>query len=304
MRTQLTISRLGHQGDGVADGPIYAPRTLPGEIVSGVIDGAQLTDIRIESPSPQRVQAPCRHYKSCGGCQLQHASDGFLAEWKQDIVRTALAAQGLEAPLRPIHTSPPHSRRRATLAARRTKKGATVGFHGRASDVITEIPDCHLLDPALLAALPMVESLARAGASRKTPLAVTLTASETGLDVLVREGKPLDGPLRITLAGIVESHDLARLTWGDELIAMARPPVQRPKWCRRRAPFCRPRRMARPRCAPQSPKSPPGPRASSTCSRAAAPLPCLLRQRQLCWRSKATLPCSPRSTQAGARPKG
>ncbi len=227
MRTQLTISRLGHQGDGVADGPIYAPRTLPGEIVSGVIDGAQLTDIRIESPSPQRVQAPCRHYKSCGGCQLQHASDGFLAEWKQDIVRTALAAQGLEAPLRPIHTSPPHSRRRATLAARRTKKGATVGFHGRASDVITEIPDCHLLDPALLAALPMVESLARAGASRKTPLAVTLTASETGLDVLVREGKPLDGPLRITLAGIVESHDLARLTWGDELIAMARPPVQR-----------------------------------------------------------------------------
>jgi 23S rRNA (uracil1939-C5)-methyltransferase len=227
MTTQLTILRLGHQGDGVADGPVFAPRTLPDEVVSGVVEGSHLTDIRIESPSPHRVQSPCRHYKSCGGCQLQHAEDSFVADWKQDIVRTALAAQGLKAPLRPIHTSPPQSRRRATLAARRTKKGATVGFHGRASGVITEIPDCHLLDPALLAALPMVESLARAGASRKTPLSVTLTTSESGLDVLVRDGKPLDGPLRIALAQVVEANSLARLTWEDEQIAMTCPPVQR-----------------------------------------------------------------------------
>ncbi|WP_406647341.1 class I SAM-dependent RNA methyltransferase [Aliisedimentitalea scapharcae] len=226
MNTTVTINRLGHQGDGVADGPLFAPRTLPGEIVSGFAKGTQLTDIRIETPSEHRVAAPCRHYKSCGGCQLQHADDGFVAAWKLDIVRHALAAQGLETEMRPIHTSPPHSRRRATLAARRTKKGALVGFHGRATDVITEISDCQLLEPVLMGAIPVAEDLAIFGASRKTPLAVTVTQSDIGLDVLVQHGKPLDSELRQQLAMLVDKYSLARLAWDDELIGMERPPTQ------------------------------------------------------------------------------
>ncbi|TMV07171.1 class I SAM-dependent RNA methyltransferase [Ruegeria sediminis] len=222
-----TILRLGHQGDGIAEGPVYAPRTLPGEIVSGVLDGTQLADIRVEAPSEHRVKAPCRHYKACGGCQLQHASDAFVADWKVEVVRTALAAQGIEAPMRPVHTSPERSRRRAVIAARRTKKGAQAGFHGRASDIITEIPGCLLLDPALVAAIPVAEALAVLGASRKGVLAVTLTLSEAGLDVAVRGGKPLDGPLELMLAQATETHGLARLTWEDEVIAMGSPPVQR-----------------------------------------------------------------------------
>ncbi|WP_171233544.1 class I SAM-dependent RNA methyltransferase [Ruegeria sp. HKCCA4812] len=227
MTQQFTITRLGHQGDGIADGPVYAPRTLPGEIVSGTLVGQQLTDIRVETPSEHRVKAPCRHYKACGGCQLQHASDAFVTDWKLQVVRKALMAQDLKAPLRPIHTSPEQSRRRATIAVRRTKKGTLAGFHGRASDTITEIPDCRLLDPALIAAIPVAEALATLGASRKGVLAVTLTLSEAGLDVAVTGGKPLDGPLELALAQATEKHGLARLSWDDEVIAMRHAPVQR-----------------------------------------------------------------------------
>jgi len=42
-----TIERLGHQGDGIAEGPVYAPLTLPGEVVSGTLEGQKLTDVRI-----------------------------------------------------------------------------------------------------------------------------------------------------------------------------------------------------------------------------------------------------------------
>ncbi|WP_109313793.1 class I SAM-dependent RNA methyltransferase [Ruegeria sp. AU67] len=227
MTQTYTITRLGHQGDGIADGPVYAPRTLPGEVVSGTLLDQFLTDFRVETPSDQRVKAPCRHYKSCGGCQLQHAADGFVADWKVEVVRTALAAQGLEAPMRPIHTSPERSRRRATIAVRRTKKGTLAGFHGRASDTITEIPDCQLLDPALIAAIPVAKALAILGGSRKGVLAVTLTLSEAGLDVAVKGGKPLDGPLELALAQATEKHGLARLSWDGEVIAMRQPPVQR-----------------------------------------------------------------------------
>jgi len=64
------------------------------------------------------------------------------------------------------------------------------------------------------------------GASRKTPLSVTLTTSETGLDVLVRDGKPLDSTLRVTLATLAGQHGVARLTWEDEQVAMEQPPLQ------------------------------------------------------------------------------
>ncbi len=225
--TELTIQRLGMQGDGIAEGPVFAALTLPGERVSGTVDGQRLTDVRIEMPSPDRVSPPCRHAKACGGCQLQHASDDFVAKWKVGVVQQALHAQGIEAEFRPIETSPGQSRRRASFSVRRTKKGAMAGFHARASGVIVEIPDCKLVDPALQAALPMIEQLAVAVGSRKGELSVLVTISETGLDVAVTGGKPLDGPLRITLAAQAEQSGFARISWDGEVIAMRTPPLHR-----------------------------------------------------------------------------
>ncbi len=221
------IERLGHQGDGIAAGPVFAPMTLPGEQVTGTLDGQRLTDIRIETPSDIRVAPPCRHFKACGGCQLQHANDAFVAAWKEDVVRAALAAHGLETTFLPIATSPAQARRRATLSARRTKKDAMAGFHGRASDVIVEIPDCQLLHPDLMKSIPVAEALALHTASRKGALDVAVCLTRGGLDVHVTGGKALDGPLRVMLAQLAETHDLARLAWEGEVIAMRRPPAQR-----------------------------------------------------------------------------
>lgn len=221
------IRRLGHHGDGIAEGPLFAPMTLPGEVVSGRVDGQRLEDVKVITPSDDRVKPPCRHFKSCGGCALQHASDSFVADWKVGVVRQALESHGLETEFRPISTSPPRSRRRATFAARRTKKGALAGFHARGSDVIVEVPDCQLVQPELLAGIPVAEALAVLGASRKAALAVTVTLSGNGLDVAVAEGKPLDGPLRMALAQLCERFGLARLAWNGEGIAMRASPTQK-----------------------------------------------------------------------------
>lgn len=218
------IIRLGHHGDGIAEGPLFAPMTLPGEVVTGTPDGTRLRDVRIVMPSDVRVAAPCRHFKSCGGCSLQHASDEFVAQWKQEIVVNALKAQGIEAPMRPIETSPPKSRRRATFAARRTKAGAMAGFHGRASDALVEIPDCRLLTPALLAARGIAVEIARLGGSRKAVLDVQVTETLGGLDILVRGGKPMDTALFADLSALAEAHQLARLSWEDEVVVLRAPP--------------------------------------------------------------------------------
>jgi 23S rRNA (uracil1939-C5)-methyltransferase len=173
------------------------------------------------------VRPPCPHFKSCGGCALQHASDDFVADWKVDVARTALEAQGLAAEMRPIATSPARSRRRATLAGKRTKKGVIVGFHARASDTVVPVPDCHLLHPGLMACLPALEEITTLGASRKGTLDLALTLSEAGVDVAVTGAKPMDAALFAALGGLAETHDLPRLSWNSDLVAERRPPLQR-----------------------------------------------------------------------------
>jgi 23S rRNA (uracil1939-C5)-methyltransferase len=220
----VTIERLGHLGHGIApqpgSSPVYVPGTLPGETVEGTLDGDRLTDPKIITPSPNRVKPPCRHARACGGCQLQHASDIFVAGWKQEVAANALSGQGLTAEFLPLVTSPPNSRRRATLSARRTKSGVLIGFHARASDTIAEIPDCQLLHPGILAAFPGLQALVMAGGSRTTELALQVTLTKGGLDVVVTGGKPLDSALRMDLARLVEAHGFSRLTWDNETVAL------------------------------------------------------------------------------------
>ena len=226
---RVTIDRLGHLGDGIAqgpDGPVYAAGLLPGEVAEGALAGDRLADLRIVTPSPHRVRPPCAHARSCGGCQLQHVSDGFLAGWKQGVVAQALAQQGLEAPFRgPIATSAPATRRRATLSGRRTKGGVLLGFHARASDLIIPVPNCRLLHPDLMAGLPALEALVTLGGSRSAEVQLTVTRSLTGLDLAVTGGKPADATLRMDLARLAERHTLARLTWDGETVAQRAEPL-------------------------------------------------------------------------------
>ena len=219
----LTIESLTHLGLGRAsDGRSLIARVLPGE----EIDVAQDGTTRIVTPSVDRVSPPCRHFKTCGGCAMQHASDSFVAGWKQEIVQRALAAHGLTPDFRAIATSPAQSRRRAKFAGRRTKKGALVGFHGKASHTLIDVPDCQLVTPALLASFPALQELTVIAASRKGEVDLTVTETAHGPDVLVGTEKTLTPDLRVTLAALANAHGLSRLVWNDEPVVAINPPHQ------------------------------------------------------------------------------
>ena len=65
---EIIIDRLGHLGDGLAAGPIFVDRTLPGEVVSGLLVGDRIENPRIIMPSENRIASQCTAYKRCGGC--------------------------------------------------------------------------------------------------------------------------------------------------------------------------------------------------------------------------------------------
>ncbi|MFN7051504.1 MAG: class I SAM-dependent RNA methyltransferase, partial [Gemmobacter sp.] len=102
-----------------------------------------------------------------------------------------------------------------------------VGFHARGSDLIIPVPNCQLLHPDLMAAMPGLEALVLAGGSRTAELDLLVTRSLAGPDVLVQGGKPLDADLRLALARVAEAHGIARLAWGDEVVALRTNPMQR-----------------------------------------------------------------------------
>jgi 23S rRNA (uracil1939-C5)-methyltransferase len=229
MTQTVRIERLGAQGDGIAEGGApFVAHTLPGETVGVISHGDRARLEAVLEPSAERIAAVCPHVRTCGGCGLQHASDGFLARWKAGLVTAALSARGIEGvAIRPVETSPPGARLRIAVAARRGKKGVQIGFHAAGSSEIVPIESCAVAAPALVAALPVLSELVMMGASRKGELRMTLTLSEGGIDVAVTEAKDLDGPRMALLAGVANRADLARLSWNGEIAVTRRTPVQR-----------------------------------------------------------------------------
>lgn len=222
----LRIARLGHLGDGIAEDGTFVPGTLPDEIVEGDLDQGRIAAPRILTPSAQRVRPPCAQARACGGCALQHAADGFVADWKAQVISTALAGRGLDAPIRATITSPVRSRQRATLAARRGRSGPIVGFHRRGSDDIVPPTDCHLLHPDLAALIPLVGMITTRAASRKDTLDIALTRSMTGVDIAISGGRVPEAAVAADLAALTSGAGVARLGWNGQIIAQhARPEV-------------------------------------------------------------------------------
>jgi len=221
--------RLGHKGDGIVEtteGEVFVPFTLPGEIIEGTPCDGRIDPARVVTPSPDRASPPCPHFGACGGCALQHASDMFLARWKSEITRQALAARGIDYSPAPAEIPGANRRRRATLAGRRTKKGALVGFHGRASDVIVPIPSCTLLAPEIIDALPWFEHLVRMGGTRRGEVSIKVATSLNGLDVSVSGARRAELSLLAELGGLARKAGFARLVWNDAVIATIAPPEQ------------------------------------------------------------------------------
>ncbi|WAC49041.1 class I SAM-dependent RNA methyltransferase [Asticcacaulis sp. SL142] len=234
----LSITSLGFQGDGISAEGIFVPLTLPGEVVQADVhkDRADLLDII--TASPDRTDPVCRHFSRCGGCALQHWEINAYSAWKRDLVISLLSKAGLETQIDPILTTPPHSRRRVGLHAKRINgpKGAfrvELGFKMRKSWDQVRIEECPVADPRIVAALPSLTELAKALFEHpKSAPILNVTVSETGLDIDIRGversksgGLSADGRMQIAMTA--SAADFARVTLSDEIQYMARAPQVR-----------------------------------------------------------------------------
>src|ERR1700712_1802761 len=157
MTEQLTIARLGHRGDGIADtnlGPVFVPYTLPGETVTVELLPGHHPDrrhlIRVDKPSHERETPICKHFGICGGCAMQHWSLAEYHIWKRGLIVEALAQAGPIAPVGDVVDAHGRGRRRAVLHARRGAHDLLeVGFAAPRAHHIVAIDRCPVLAPGL-----------------------------------------------------------------------------------------------------------------------------------------------------------
>ncbi len=232
------INRLGHRGDGIADGPtgpIYIPCTLPGETVEVEAwpshpDRRQL--INVERPSPERIAPICPHFGVCGGCAMQHWASAPYRLWKRSLIVEALRQAGIEAPVADVidahGAGPDEGRRRAVFHARRgTHDVLEVGFIATRAHRVIPIDRCPILSKKLDGALNAAWAVAEVFRLTEKPLDIQVTATDAGLDIDVRGSGPLTPSLRAALARVAAAQNLARLTRHGELIAQQRVPTVR-----------------------------------------------------------------------------
>jgi 23S rRNA (uracil1939-C5)-methyltransferase len=228
----LRIETVGAQGDGLAAGPLYAPLTLPGELVAASVSGDRAEVADILEPSPERVVPPCPHFGDCGGCSLQHWAAAPYLAWKGELVRQALARERIETEIAPTFATPPGVRRRLALHARRDGNQVRLGFKARRSWRLVELTTCTIADPRLIAALPMLKALAEpflAHPKSAPTLHVTWTASGLDVDVtgVERKSGALSADARTRAARAAATGDIARVTLAGETVYQSRTPMVR-----------------------------------------------------------------------------
>ncbi len=236
---EVDIDKVGFQGDGLtADGVVVA-MTLPGERVRVAThrdkDGKERTDIvEILKASSDRVTPPCRHFATCGGCALQHWDLEAYGAWKREVVEVQLTRAGLETEVAPILMTPPASRRRVGLHARKVslKKDAPVelGYKMRRSWSLVPIVECPIADPAIVQALPRLKEMARGlfEHAKSAPI-LHVTASQTGLDIDISgversKSGGLSADACMQIAMVAGEANFARVTMGDDIVYEARKP--------------------------------------------------------------------------------
>ena len=233
VEAELTIAAVGGEGDGVADGPVFVPFTLPGERVRARGAGERRELVELLESSPDRVEPPCPHFGVCGGCALQHRAPGPYLDWKVERLVATLARERIEAEILPPFAAAPGTRRRLTLHARQgSRDAARLGYKMRRSWSLVPIEVCPIAEPRLQAAFPALRRLAAPLFQHpKSAPSLHLTLTETGIDVEItgveRKSGGLSADARVRVAEAAAQADFARVALDGEVAYLARQPTVR-----------------------------------------------------------------------------
>ncbi|MCP4597339.1 23S rRNA (uracil(1939)-C(5))-methyltransferase RlmD [Neptuniibacter sp.] len=218
----LEVESLSHEGRGIAkvDGKtIFISGALPGESVKYKIDTQhrrydEASCTEVIKASPQRVEAKCQHYGTCGGCDLQHLNHEDQISAKQTTVIDQLDRLGHFTPEtieQPIQSPEWNYRRSCRLGINQLQRdgSAIVGFRRRGSSKLTHISDCPVLAEPLNEILKALPSILETEEDFKGITHAELSEGDESGALTLRIKKPLTDHLSEKLQQLASEHNFS-----------------------------------------------------------------------------------------------
>jgi 23S rRNA (uracil1939-C5)-methyltransferase len=205
---EVRVRAIASNGSGVADLPdgrvVFIPRTAPGDharVRLGKVKRkwAQASLVELLEHAPNRVDAPCPLFDTCGGCTIQHLPYEDQLTWKGVFISDALKRiGGLEVDPPKVLASPEvfGYRNRMSYSLRRLRGGRVIaGFHalGRPAHVLDIAGECLLPKASLRTAWKALRDGWGGGARHLPPagrLRLTLRSAGDGVALIVDGGAP------------------------------------------------------------------------------------------------------------------
>lgn len=221
LEVEVVIDGIGARGDGLATAAghrLYVPLAAPGDrlrVRTGIRrgDGLEAEIIERLADGPARATPPCRHFGTCGGCQVQHLAPAAYLGWKRQLVVDAFGHQGLTPEVAMPLAMAPGTRRRAKLVAEMREGRIVLGFNARRSRRVVDIDACPLLVPALARRLAAVRSALVALLADGRRIELQFLALGDAVELLLVGGGSLDRRRKALLERLAVEADLARLAW-------------------------------------------------------------------------------------------
>lgn len=154
---ELETTDMANGGEAVAraNGKThFVAGAMPGEVVIASIttdkgSWARADLIEIRQASPDRIDPPCKHHGTCGGCQWQFAPIDLQRTWKREILAGQLSHIGSIDPAVVRDTLGPSDAYRYRNRMDFKIKDGHLAFARPRSRDLTAIDECHLMSPKI-----------------------------------------------------------------------------------------------------------------------------------------------------------
>ena len=155
----IQLEKLTYGGDAMGRLPdlraVFVPFGLPGELVRVRLveekkNFARGEIVEILEPSPDRIDAKCKHFGECGGCHYQDLPYEKQIQAKTDILIDQLKRIGKieNPPVKPMVACPNPWNYRNHVQFSLNREGR-LGFQAPNSNKVIAVTECHLPEPSL-----------------------------------------------------------------------------------------------------------------------------------------------------------
>ena len=159
----VTIKRLGINGEGIGfykrqavfvDG-VFPPEQVVVRITEVQKSYTKAEVVRIKVKAAKRVKPFCKHYDTCGGCQIQHIDYNEQLALKEEMLiqafdrYTNLYVNDIDFNSMIGMKNNTHYRAKAQMPVKNTTYGITTGLYEKESNSLVPIVDCPVQDESI-----------------------------------------------------------------------------------------------------------------------------------------------------------